>query len=207
MRFLKVFAGLTLGVVLVCGSQNLPHLPRALSFAAEAGPKTTRPAMRWDHRGEAAAWTQSTLAAVAAKDAVLASRVPSDIANWCPGYVKASIEDRRAFWVGMLSAVAKYESSWNPRAAGGGGKYIGVMQISPRTASQHGCGATSSSGLKDGGANLACAVKIVASSVGRDGAVVGGGNRGLGRDWMPFRKSKARSEMAAWVSKQSYCKG
>ena len=204
MRVSRVLSGIALLVFVVCGSQNLPNLPKSLSFAAEASPK---PAMRWDHRGEGTAWTANTLAAVAANDRVLASRVPSDIATWCPGYGAASIEDRRAFWVAMLSAVAKYESSWNPKAAGGGGKYIGIMQISPKTAAQHGCGARSSNGLKDGSANLACAVKIAASAVARDGAVAGAGRSGLGRDWMPFRKSNSRAEMAAWVSKQSYCKG
>ncbi len=165
-------------------------------------PSLALPAMRWDHRPEASQWTTSTLMAVAARDDVLASRVPGDIAAWCPGYAKAPLQDRRAFWVGLLSAVAKYESSWNPRASGGGGRYLGLMQISPGTASNHGC---NSGGLKDGSANLACAVKIVATQVGRDGVVAGRGNRGIGRDWGPFKSASKRAEMAAWTSKQGYC--
>lgn len=163
------------------------------------------PAMRWDHRPEAAEWTQATLVAVAAHDDVLASRVPSDIATWCPGYKKASMMDRRAFWAGLLSAVGKYESSFNPKASGGGGRYIGILQISPRSAAHHGCEATSAKALKDGAANLQCGVAIMAHAVGGDGVVAGKGNRGVGRDWMPFRKAKERAEMAAWTSGQSYC--
>ena len=166
---------------------------------------TTVPPMRWDHHPEAAKWTTNTLMAVAEEDAVLAARVPADIAQWCPGYETASLPERRAFWAGLISAVGKYESSYNPRAAGGGGRYIGIMQISPRSAANYGCDARSSGALKDGSANLACAVEMVAHHVERDGVAVGNGRQGIGRDWMPFRKGEKRAEMANWVSKQTYC--
>lgn len=167
---------------------------------------THRPAMGWDHRPEGGDWTARTLMAVAEEDAILASRIPADIAQWCPGYETASVPERRAFWVGLLSAVAKYESSWNPKASGGGGKYIGVMQISPRSAANYDCDAQSSSALKDGAANLACAVEMVSQNVERDGVVAGKGNRGIGRDWMPFRKGEKRAAMAEWTRSQAYCR-
>ncbi len=162
--------------------------------------------MRWDHRPEASEWTHRSLTAIAARDDVLASQVPDDIAGYCPGYAKASVEDRRAFWSGLLSAVAKYESGWNPAASGGGGRYIGIMQISPKSAANRGCTARSASTLKNGGANLECAVDMVAAQVGNDGVVAGSGNRGVGRDWMPLRKASARAEIAKWTSAQSYCR-
>lgn len=163
------------------------------------------PPMRWDHRPEAAAWTEAALLAVAEKDEVLASRVPADIAAWCPGYEDAGLDQRRAFWVGLLSALAKHESGWNPAAAGGGGRWIGLMQISPKTARSNGCSARSSGALKDGAANLACAVEIFSRDVARDGVVAGKGNRGFGRQWAPFRKGAKRADMATWVSSQPYC--
>lgn len=171
------------------------------SAAATAEP----PPMRWDHRPEAAEWTATALAAVARRDDVLAGRVPADIAAWCPGYEEASLADRRAFWVGMMSALAKHESSWNPGAQGGGGKWIGLLQISPRTARGHGCAASSAKALKDGSGNLDCAVEIFARDVARDGMVAGKGNRGVGRQWAPFRKGAKRADMAAWTSAQPYC--
>ncbi|MDT8856361.1 transglycosylase SLT domain-containing protein [Paracoccaceae bacterium Fryx2] len=164
-----------------------------------------RPVMGWDHRPEAAHWTESTLVAVSTKDAALAKTVPRDIETWCPDYANATMPERRAFWTGMLSAVARYESSWNPKAAGGGGRWIGLTQISPQTARGHGCDATSPAALKDGAANLSCAVEIIASAVGQDGMVVGNGRQGLGRDWMPFRDAGKRAAMAAWIREQSYC--
>lgn len=174
--------------------------------ATQKAEATTSPAMRWDHHPEAAKWTANTLLAVAEEDAVLAQRVPQDVAQWCPGYEDGSLAERRAFWAGLVSAVGKYESSYNPRASGGGGRYIGIMQISPRSAANYGCDAKSASALKDGSANLACAVEMVAHHVARDGQAVGGGNRGIGRDWMPFRKAKQRAEMRDWISQQSYCR-
>lgn len=164
-----------------------------------------QPAMGWDARPEAASWTASTIAQVARNDSVLAGAVPGDIAAWCPGYGKASLKERRAFWAGLLSALAKYESSWNPRAAGGGGRYIGLLQISPRTAAGNECEATSSAGLKDGAANLACGVRIMARQVAQDGVVAGNGRRGLGRDWGPFKVASKRKAMAGWTANQSYC--
>lgn len=180
-------------------------VPAKLPDLAGWLPSADAPAMRWDHRPEAADWTARSLVAIAKKDAELAERVPEDIEGWCPAYAENSLPQRRAFWAGLLSAAAKYESSWNPAASGGGGRYIGIMQISLRSAQNYGCAATSAGALKDGGANLECAVEMLAQNVGRDGVVSGGGRRGAGRDWMPFRKGEMRGEMAAWTSAQSYC--
>jgi len=176
----------------------------ALRALGLAGPDA--PATRWDHRPEAPVWTSAATMAVASEDAALALRVPGDIASFCPAYPDASLADRRAFWVGLLSAIAKYESSSNPNASGGGGRYIGLMQISPLTATSYGCAATSRAALQDGAANLACAVRIVSYHVEKDAVVAGRGNRGAGRDWMPLRNSGKRGEIAAWVGQQSYCK-
>ncbi len=163
------------------------------------------PAMRWDHRPEASIWTAKALAAVDAPHANLPQVIPQDIATWCPGYASATEAEREAFWSGLLSALAKHESTWNPRASGGGGAWIGLLQIAPATARQYGCEARTAAALKDGAANLDCAVKIAAVQVRRDGMVAGNGAQGMGRDWAPFRNSSKRAEMAAWTRAQSYC--
>ena len=163
------------------------------------------PAMRWDARPEAPTWTSQTMAAVAAHDAQLAATVPADIATFCPHYPKASLTERRAFWVALLSATAKHESGFNPKAVGGGGRYIGLMQISPGTARNSGCQADTASDLKDGIRNLECALKVFAPHVAADGMVAGGGNRGIGRDWGPYRSAKKRGDIAGWTARQSYC--
>lgn len=179
---------------------------------APAAKEVTTPgflsATRWDNHPEASAWTEATITALKAEGAVLVNTVPDDIGGFCPGYAKAAPDQRRAFWVGLLSAVAKYESGWNPVAKGGGGRFLGLMQISPKTAGRNACAATTAAGLLDGGANLACAVRIMAHSVGQDNTIASDGSRGwlgLARDWMPFRNARTRHEIAAWTAGQSYC--
>ena len=166
------------------------------------------PAMAWDHRPEAEQWTRSTLDAIHSHGAVLLQTVPGDIAEFCPAYPRADAANRAAFWSGILSALAKHESTWRPEASGGGGLWIGLTQIDPRTARAFGCQATSVSALKDGAANLSCAVRIAAKQVGRDAMLVSNsdGWRGLGRDWAPFRNTGKRAQMAAWTSRQDYCR-
>lgn len=200
MTFRPRLAFVLMAVLLTaCSGGKVPDLRAYL-------PAGLLPAMRWDAHPEAASWTASTLSAVAARDRDLAAQVPADIASYCPGYATAPLGARRAFWVGLLSATAKYESSYNPKATGGGGRYVGLMQISPRTAQAAGCEASSTEALKDGTANLECAVQIFAPHVGEDGQVAGNGNRGVARDWGPFKKPSMRAEIAQWTSAQDYCK-
>jgi hypothetical protein len=187
-----------LAALLVLAACAAPKPAEEMSFVA--------PPMQWDHHPEAEEWTESTLVALSSKDPLLSERVPADIAEWCPAYPEAPVEARRAFWAGLLSAVARYESTWNPQASGGGGRWIGLMQISPRSASYYGCEATSPGALKDGEANLECAVEIMSEQVAKDGLVAGNGTRGIGRDWAPLRSSEKRAEMAAWTRSQPYCK-
>lgn len=164
------------------------------------------PHMRWDHRPEATDWTVASLSALSAHGAALAETVPQDIGRWCPAYSEADAAQRRAFWAGLFSALAKHESTWNPAAVGGGGRWFGLMQIAPATARAYGCAATSGEALKNGEANLSCAIRIAASSVPRDGVVAAGGG-GVAADWGPMTVASKREEIAAWTRIQPYCSG
>lgn len=166
---------------------------------------TEPPPMRWDFHPQAPSWTTATLGALQSHGALLAMQVPDDIETWCPGYAENSLEERRAFWAGLFSTLAKYESTWNPEVAGGGGRWIGLLQIAPRTAQHYGCAADTAAELKDGGRNLSCGVRIAAAQVARDNLVAGDGRQGVGRDWAPFRDPSKRAEMAAWTRAQDYC--
>jgi hypothetical protein len=163
--------------------------------------------MAWDGASaESAEWTEATLEALESEGAALLSEVPGDIGTWCPGYAEASVEERAAFWSGLLSALARHESTWNEDAVGGGGQWFGLVQISPATARGYGCEARTGEALRDGEANLECAVRIAAQTVTRDGVVAAGGG-GFAADWGPFASAQKRQEMAGWVSSQAYCRG
>ncbi len=164
------------------------------------------PVMQWDHRPQSSEWTEAALDALRTDGVALLSEVPHDISTWCPGYAEAPEEGRAAFWAGLLSALARYESTWNESAVGGGGRWIGLVQIAPATARAYGCTADTTAELQDGAANLECAVRIAARTVPRDGVVAAGGG-GFAADWGPFTSSAKRAAMAEWVREQDYCQG
>lgn len=158
------------------------------------------PVMRWDFHPAGGDWTAETMQALASHGAALPQSVPGDIERWCPGYTDQDFEGRSAFWAGLLSALAKHESTWNPRAVGGGGSWFGLTQIDPRTARGYGCAAQTGEALRDGPANLRCAVRIATAQVTRRGTV----GRGM-LDWGPFHSETKRADMRQWISAQDYC--
>lgn len=124
--------------------------------------------------------------------------VPTDIDTWCPHYTEASPEERAAFWTALFSAIAKYESTWNPKAIGGGGLYHGLLQILPSTAKSVGCDPND---LLVGATNLNCAVRIADRRVDKsDGSVAS-----ITADWGPMHWQDKRTEMKSWISQQDYC--
>lgn len=162
------------------------------------------PPTRWSHKSESDAWTQATLKALEREGIPMLSKVPEDINEYCPNYAELGKTGRKAFWTGFLSALAKHESTYNPRAAGGGGRWIGLMQIAPGTWRSYDC----SGHITNGADNMTCAVRIMSKQVGRDNAVAtndSGGWGGVARDWGPMRSSSKRADIAAWTSSQSYC--
>ncbi|MEL7090810.1 MAG: transglycosylase SLT domain-containing protein [Pseudomonadota bacterium] len=165
------------------------------------------PNTRWRHQPDHVLWNRAALSALKTHGAALPQMVPGDIATWCPNYEQAGMDDRRAFWVGFLSALAKFESTYKPRAVGGGGKWYGLLQILPATARGYKCNVGSGQALLNGAANLSCAVRIMAVTVPRDGVIHGRDRkwRGVTADWGPMRSASKRADMAAWLRGQSYC--
>lgn len=166
------------------------------------------PEARWDFRDDGQAWSRAAMSALAAHGAVLETLEPRDIDTWCPGYRTAGPVQRRAFWVGMMSALAKHESTWNPRAVGGGGQWYGLLQIYPPTARGYGCRARTGEALKNPADNLSCAVRIMAVTVARDNAIAvhNGRWRGVAADWGPMTNRGKIAEMSAWTRQQDYCR-
>lgn len=186
---------------------RVPAAPRT-ALRPRPRPQIERiPAARWDFRSERERWGRAALKALRNHGAALVRETPADVASWCPGYASGDAIQRRAFWVGFLSALAKHESTWNPRAVGGGGLWYGLLQILPGTARGYGCAARSGAELTDGAANLSCAIRILAVTVPRDGVIAQSEPRwsGVAADWGPMRSPAKRQEMANWLRGQDYC--
>ncbi|CUH40248.1 Transglycosylase SLT domain protein [Jannaschia seosinensis] len=167
---------------------------------------TELPDLRWDHIRGSSRWTAAAMSALDSHGQRLVDTVPSDIAQWCPAYPEAGEWERKAFWAGLLSTLAKHESTWRPKAVGGGGLWYGLVQILPATARGYGCAAKTGEDLKDGALNMSCAVRILNRTVPRDG-VVARGMRGVAADWGPFHSSAKREDMRNWLTRQPFCNG
>ncbi|MEP3946986.1 transglycosylase SLT domain-containing protein [Ascidiaceihabitans sp.] len=165
------------------------------------------PRTRWTHQPGHLLWNRAALTALKTHGKPLTDMVPGDIQNWCPRYPDANDADRRAFWLGFMSALAKFESTYKPRAVGGGGRWYGLLQILPATARGYKCNVGTGEALRNGAANLSCAVRIMAFTVPRDGLVHGKDRkwRGVSADWGPMRSTAKRADMAGWLKRQPYC--
>ena len=101
-------------------------LPAACNSMEARNASSEVPVARWDFRPEGRQWTEASVAALASYGQPLVNIVPRDIEAWCPGYEDATEMERKAFWVGLLSSLAKHESTWRPRppaAAGSGSAF------------------------------------------------------------------------------------
>lgn len=163
------------------------------------------PAARWDDHPRGARWTAAVMAALRGPGAPLLDVVPRDIAAWCPGYPSADRSQRAAFWTGLISTLAWHESTHDPRAVGGGGRWFGLVQIAPGTARWRDCDVQNAEALLNGAANLRCGIRIMGITVPRD-RVVSEGMRGVAADWGPFHSSRKREAMRRWVRAQDYCR-
>ncbi|RJK99349.1 lytic transglycosylase domain-containing protein [Paracoccus aestuarii] len=190
-------------LALVAACSTTPATSPVAEAQAREMSLAAAPPMRWGQRSGSEEWTRATMQALEREGVTMISRVPADINEYCPNYSELGETGRKVFWAGLLSAVARHESTFNPQAAGGGGRWLGLMQIAPATWRHYGCDGN----IKNGADNMSCAVKIMARQVGRDNAVAHDGNgwRGVARDWAPMRSSKKRADIAAWTSSQSYC--
>src|SRR5215510_5826941 len=154
----------------------------------------------WARKNPDGSWTAAAEAAVAASS--LPQAVPADIDKFCPGYAARNTDERKVFWVGLLSIVARPESNFKPEtkfteefADAQGNKVVsrGLLQISIESANQrkYSCGIVKAEDLHDPAINLGCGVKILAAWVKTDNVIATWGTGkpvGGGRYWSTLRE-------------------
>jgi hypothetical protein len=195
-------------IVLLSGMPSHPATAAEMIEARPAPRDGVLPRTRWEHREKGALWTRVVMSAVETHGATLLETVPSDIEEWCPAYADNGPEERAAFLAGFLSTLSRYESTWNPRAVGGGGRWFGLMQIYPPTAEFRACRVRTGEGLKRGSDNLNCAIRIMNVTVPRDNAISLKDTRwrGVAADWGPIRNDWMRRDMQRYTKRQVYCR-
>ena len=148
-------------------------------------------------------WSQHVAATLETEGADMLKVDPKDEVRWCPGLSKMSLKDRKKFYVYLVSAMAKYESSFKPETKytesftdSSGRKVIsrGLLQISLESSKGYGCGFTTGEEMHDPKKNLACGVKILNRWIGRDKYIGSAGvdgikNAGGARYWSVLRTS------------------
>ncbi len=164
------------------------------------------PRTRWETVPGSTIWTRAAISALKAHGRPLLEFVPADIETWCPSYAQQPIEKRAEFWVGFLSALARHESTFKPRAVGGGGRWHGLLQITPSTARLYNCRASTAAALLHGPTNLSCAIRIMTRTVRRDGVVGANGKGGVAADWGPLVYRAKRADIASYTRAQTYCR-
>lgn len=174
----------------------------------------------WEEYPEAHNWTKAAAEAVLNSD--LPILLPSDVSTFCANYANLTEAYRVHFWASLLSAMARWESAFDPNATyqerfhDGRGKPVisrGLMQLSIESSNQprYSCGIDQPVDLHDAQVNLQCAVRILSYWVGKDGRIAGSqqrSNRGGGRYWSVLRADR---EKLPWIQQftanQPLCSG
>jgi hypothetical protein len=181
-------------------------------------PPAPYPAADWDWRPDGREWTEMAHVALVDLGSGLLTTTPRDIADYCPSYERLNDESRRAFWVYLLSRLARFESNHDPGVSftesfndSQGNPVIsrGLLQISKESANGYGCRIVDADELYDPEGNIRCGVRILNRWVAeRDGVIAGrtdGQWLGAARYWSPFRNESRRAEIAVATASQSYC--
>lgn len=172
----------------------------------------------WAKKNTDGSWTAAAEAAVASSN--LPGAVPKDIDKFCPGYKVQDVSNRKFFWVGLLSIVARPESNFKPETKytekfkDSNGKNVisrGLLQISIESANQkrYSCGIKRAEDLHDPAINLTCGIKILDAWMMNDNVIATYGNepsRGGGRYWSTLReKNKHLPELTAFTRALKVC--
>ena len=170
-----------------------------------------QPEANWGGASDAGLWDEAARAAV--RSSALLAAVPTDIVDFCPGYASLDENGREVFWVALLSNIAARESRFDPqrvrwRAYDGAAHRPtfrrGLFQISIESARSNAyqCTVADADELTNPGANIACAVNILARSVAQTHAIVG-----AGRYWRSLSQTSSRHRFSAVTASSRVCLG
>ena len=147
--------------------------------------------------------------------------VPKDIRRWCPGFRRQGLEGRKAFYLGLISGIARFETDFRAHVKylEAGGHYSrGILQLGQLALSYYPEGRCDASGdprqLHDLRENISCGVMLVNHWVEKDGYIASSGNVGDGdarfygsaRYWSTLRDyRKSYSEIQRFTRSLPVC--
>ena len=173
---------------------STPYYPNLSQSIAETkseaklitGDEGSRVRAIWDHaHADSETWTLTTLFEISAhrKDLEKAR----DLEEFCPGYSRASSYQKDTCWLRLISAMAKFESSFRPKATyleATGQTSVGLLMMDPR----HCPNAPTLEKLQIAEPNIQCAIPRLALLVARDSMISGPKNSGGAAYWSVLRE-------------------
>ena len=166
-----------------------------------------------------ASWTAHLYTSIDTLGTSLLNSNPADGATFCPQYANLSTAQRKAFWIYLISAMAKFESNFKPSMTytesfkNADGEYVvsrGLLQLSVEDGQIYGCGFTSSDAVYDPDLNLDCSVRILNYWMKKDARIAGqvnGSWRGGARYWSTLRSNGSPyASIVKLTQKIPFCK-
>ncbi len=213
--------------LLLLACEHSPTSGEAPTSALTPPSTSITPEVDWVHKAAADEWTDLTGVAIDEIGAPLVASVPSDAEAFCPAFRQLSSEGRRAFWISLISAMARFESSFDPSVSFDEKKHCpscawavtrdgrnvvsrGLLQLSQESANGYrGCSVPVADELRlhEPALNLMCGVAIMSKLVSEDGVISGGrpGSwQGGARYWSVLRPGKL-SKIQSFTAGTSYC--
>jgi hypothetical protein len=174
---------------------------------------------RWEGKQrDGALWSAYVYKQIDVLGKNLVAKNPSDIAAFCANYPNLSADDKKNFWVYLISAMSEKESNHNPASQyteafndQNGNRVVsrGLLQISIESGNAYGCGFKNESELHDPYKNLDCGLRILNRWLGQDGRLAGrvnGAWRGGARYWSVLRSTNAPlGQIISWTQNQDIC--
>ncbi|HEY8278532.1 MAG TPA: hypothetical protein VIH99_02835 [Bdellovibrionota bacterium] len=140
----------------------------------------------WGRSTRVNSWTRAVREIVHAR--LSHFEMAKDKEIFCPDYANATLPERENCWTLLVSAISKYESSFNPAGSfrePDGNYSVGLLALSPGECPN----ARSQDALKNAIPNLVCGVNKMASLIRKRGYVDGPASaRGASRYWSTLRK-------------------
>lgn len=155
-----------------------------------------------EQRAEGKQWTEIVVTGIDKYAPDLLTASPTDANTFCPQFHNLSAGEKRYFWTYLLSAMTKFESSFNPQSSykenfkdSSGSNVVsrGLMQLSYESAKAYGCPLKNAKDLHNPAVNLECSLRVLGRWVQRDQRIagnVGGGWKGGARYWAVLRSGK-----------------
>lgn len=175
----------------------------------------------WEnHTSQGKAWTEFVNRELDLNGQNLLDVIPADQNLFCANYSNLSEQQRKAYWVFLISSMVRFESNFNPAvsytegfddAQGNAVVSRGLLQLSIESGNSYGCQFKSAQEVHDPLKNLSCGVKILDRWLSRDGRIAGKVSskwRGGARYWSVLREGDKTSykSILSWSQNLSICK-